>query len=57
MDLDEIDPAQWALLEAATDAYIVQEDMRFDELCRLLLHNLLPQGPTQPSAIRLGGCQ
>ena len=44
--LDSIDPAQWALLEAATDEYIKQEDARIDEACQLLLRGL--SVPTRP---------
>ena len=38
--LDSIDPAQWALLEAATDEYIRAEDARLDEASQLLLRGL-----------------
>ena len=41
MDLDEIDPARWALLEAATDQYIAEEDAAFDACARLLVHNIV----------------
>ena len=46
MALDAIDPAQWALLEAATDEYIQQEDARLDEVSQLLLRGL--DGPLSP---------
>lgn len=54
MDLDEIDPAQWALLDAATDEYIAREDSRLDELSRLLMHNLVQDGTLDVSQLRLG---
>lgn len=54
MDLDEIDPAQWAILDAATDDYIVREDGRLDALCRLLIHNLADHRPQHISTMRLG---
>lgn len=41
MDLDEIDPARWALLDAATDKYIADEDAAFDACARLLVHNVV----------------
>ena len=37
IQLDEIDPAQWALLEAATDDYILSIDGRFQEAAEVLL--------------------
>jgi len=40
MDLDEIDPAKWALLDAATDQYIAREDAAFDSCARLLVHHM-----------------
>lgn len=54
MDLDEIDPAQWAILDAATDDYIMREDGRLDALCRLLIHNLADHRPQHISTMRLG---
>ena len=44
--LDCIEPAQWALLEAATDDYIKQEDARLDDVTQLLLGGL--DGPESP---------
>lgn len=41
IELDEIDPAKWALLDAATDAYIIREDGMFDACARLLVHNMV----------------
>jgi hypothetical protein len=40
MDLDEIEPAKWALLDAATDQYIAEEDAAFDSCARLLVHHM-----------------
>jgi len=40
MDLDEIDPAKWSLLEAATEQYIAEEDAAFDSCARLLVHHM-----------------
>lgn len=37
INLDEIDPAQWKLLEDATDDYIDASKDRFQELADLLL--------------------
>lgn len=37
IQLDEIDPAQWALLEAATDDYILSIDGKFQEAAEVLL--------------------
>lgn len=50
MDLDEIDPARWALLEAATDQYIAEEDTAFDACARLLVHNVVDHA-RQPADI------
>ncbi len=50
MDLDEIDPARWALLEAATDQYIADEDATFDACARLLVHNIVDHA-RQPADI------
>lgn len=54
MDLDEIDPAHWAKLDAATDEYIAREDGRFDQLCKLLVHNLGHERPADVNSLRLG---
>ena len=56
MALDAIDPAQWALLEAATDEYMQQEDLRLDEMCQLLLKGLGPVPNTGLQHIRCGAC-
>ncbi|BDA47659.1 probable calcium-independent phospholipase A2-gamma at C-terminar half [Coccomyxa sp. Obi] len=58
IELDEIDPEQWALLEAATDEYIEREDARFQQAANLLLRGLEP-APEQAassvaSSLRLG---
>ena len=50
MDLDEIDPARWALLEAATDQYIAEQDAVFDACARLLVHNVVDHA-RQPADI------
>ena len=52
MDLDEIDPARWALLEAATDQYIAEEDAAFDACARLLVHNVVDHA-RRPADIHL----
>lgn len=56
MDLDEIDPARWALLEAATDQYIATEDAAFDACARLLVHNIVDymRQPANISSLSLG---
>ena len=56
MELDEIDPAQWALLEAATDDYIMREDGALDACAQLLVHNLAHARSRAPdiSTLRLG---
>ena len=56
IELDEIDPAVWALLEAATDEYIVREDAAFDACARLLVHNMVDAWPrpTQITSLGLG---
>ena len=54
MALDAIDPAQWALLEAATDEYVQQEDLRLDEVCQLLLKGLGPLPNSGLQHIRCG---
>ena len=54
MALDAIDPAQWALLEAATDDYVQQEDLRLDEMCQLLLKGLGPLPNSGLQHIRCG---
>ncbi|EIE23713.1 hypothetical protein COCSUDRAFT_41874 [Coccomyxa subellipsoidea C-169] len=51
IELDEIDPEQWALLEAATDEYIEREDARFQAAAELLLSGL---DPAPGDALRLG---
>ena len=37
INLDEIDPAQWKLLEAATDDYIAASKERFQEVADILV--------------------
>jgi len=37
INLDEIDPAKWSLLEAATDDYIAASQDRFQQLADLLI--------------------
>lgn len=37
INLDEIDPAQWKLLEAATDDYIAASKARFKQLTDILV--------------------
>ena len=37
INLDEIDPAQWKLLEAATDDYIAASKDRFKQLSNILV--------------------
>ena len=56
MDLDEIDPARWALLDSATDQYIAEQDAVFDACARLLVHNVVehPRQPADISKIALG---
>ena len=54
MALDAIDPAQWALLETATDEYLQQEDVRLDEACQILLKGLGPLPNTGLQHIRCG---
>lgn len=56
MDLDEIDPARWALLEAASDEYIAREDAAFDACARLLVHNIIQNTdkPADISSLSLG---
>ena len=54
IELDEIDPAVWALLEAATDEYIVREDAAFDACARLLVHNMVDARPRPTRITSLG---
>lgn len=58
MDLDEIDPARWALLDAATDQYITEQDAAFDACARLLVHNVPEQchRPVDIYKVALGLC-
>ena len=44
INLDEIDPAQWKLLEAATDDYIVASKDRFKQLTDILVAPGAPPG-------------
>ena len=41
IELDEIDPAKWKLLEDATDEFIMREDATFDACASLLVHNMV----------------
>ncbi|KAG2446236.1 hypothetical protein HXX76_000828 [Chlamydomonas incerta] len=43
MELDDVDPAHWAALQAAVDDYCVLHGNRFDEVADLLLTALPPQ--------------
>eukprot|EP00887_Chlorella_sp_A99_P000219 scaffold13.g219.t1 len=55
MELDEIHPAEWGKLEAATDEYIEQAAAKFEEAAEALLRGLEPEGagartPTRQAA-------
>ena len=45
IELDEIDPAKWKLLEDATDEFIIREDATFDACASLLVHNMVEASP------------
>ncbi|KAL0020138.1 hypothetical protein WJX77_006173 [Trebouxia sp. C0004] len=47
INLDEIDPAKWSLLEAATDDYIAASQDRFQQLADLLVAPKQRPGPHQ----------
>ncbi|KAL3136744.1 hypothetical protein ABBQ38_005460 [Trebouxia sp. C0009 RCD-2024] len=57
INLDEIDPAQWKLLEAATDDYIAASKDRFKQLTDILVtgpspaHRPLKQGPVDEGTL------
>jgi hypothetical protein len=57
MELDEIDPEEWAKLEAATDEYIFHMDAQMDAAAKALCARLPPPSHQQHrdfSAERLG---
>lgn len=56
IELDEIDPAKWALLEAATDEYVIREDATFDACAQLLVHRMVEArpAPSDVNSLALG---
>ena len=54
MELDEIDPAIWELLEAATDDYIEREDARLDAAASSLIEDITVSRPYSITRERLG---
>jgi hypothetical protein len=54
MELDEINPEKWAALEAATNEYIVAEDVAFDAAAAALCSRLAAGSAFQPTQQRLG---
>ena len=56
IELDEIDPAKWKLLEDATDEYIMHEDASFDACASMLVHNMVEvtPGPVDISSLSIG---
>lgn len=57
MELDEIDPAEWAKLETATDEYIFANDTLFDDAAKTLCSGLGHRPMADASALRLGMLQ
>ena len=53
INLDEIDPAQWSLLEAATEDYIAASQDRFQELANILATPAQAAGQLACSAVPL----
>ncbi|KAK9861855.1 hypothetical protein WJX84_002096 [Apatococcus fuscideae] len=53
MELDEIDPAIWELLEAATDDYIEREDARLDAAASWLIEDITVSRPYSITRERL----
>lgn len=54
MELDEIDPGVWELLEAATDEYIEQQDSRLDAAASALIEDITVSRPYSITRERLG---
>lgn len=54
MELDEIDPAVWELLETATDEYIEQQDSRLDAAASALIEDITVSRPYSITRQRLG---
>ena len=54
MELDDIDPASWAALEAAADDYVAEHDAAFDAAARALCHNAGAGTVFNPVQERLG---
>ncbi len=54
MELDEIDPGVWELLEAATDEYIEQNDSRLDAAASALIEDITVSRPYSITRERLG---
>lgn len=54
MELDEIDPAAWELLEAATDEYIERNDARLDAAASALIEDITVRRPYSITREHLG---
>ncbi|KAK9820032.1 hypothetical protein WJX72_005289 [[Myrmecia] bisecta] len=54
IELDSIDPAQWALIEAATDDYIERVDAQFDAVAAVLCEDITVERPLDIAHESLG---